>query len=118
MSEAPGSGHDSLAGDDQQPESSGAAPDGDPYSWYRRGLELLGRYLRRIDLGARLRQACVGLRSDYGSHRIILVLLGSGLLVSASVLGTVVGLLLLTVALRVSRRLGALHRRLASWLLG
>ena len=49
---------------------------------------------------------------------ITLVLLGAGLLVSASVLGTVVGLLLLTVALRVSRRLGALHRRLASWLLG
>ena len=49
---------------------------------------------------------------------ITLVLLGSGLTVSASVLGTVVGLLLLTVALRVSRRLGALHRRLASWLLG
>ena len=39
------------------------------------GLELLGRYLRRIDLGARLRQACAGLRSDYGSHRIVLVLL-------------------------------------------
>jgi len=39
------------------------------------GLELLGRYLRRIDLGARLRQACAGLRSDYGSHRIALVLL-------------------------------------------
>src|SRR4029453_10499756 len=28
------------------------------------GLELLGRYLRRIDLGARLHQAFVGLRSD------------------------------------------------------
>ena len=34
-----------------------------------------------------------------------------------SVLGTVIGLLLLTLALRVTRRLGALHRRLASWLL-
>jgi predicted Zn-dependent protease len=43
MSETPGGGHDSLAGDHQQPESSGAAPDGDPYSWYRRGLELLSR---------------------------------------------------------------------------
>jgi signal transduction histidine kinase len=49
---------------------------------------------------------------------IAIVLLASGLSISASVLGTVVGLLLLTVALRVSRRLGALHRRLASWLLG
>ena len=39
------------------------------------GLELLGRYLRRIDLGARWRQACAGLRSDDGSHRIVLVLL-------------------------------------------
>ena len=39
------------------------------------GLELLGRYLRRIDLGARLHQAFAGLRSDYGSHRIALVLL-------------------------------------------
>src|SRR5262249_51412051 len=39
------------------------------------GLELLGRYLRRIDLAARLRQACAGLRGGYGSHRIGLVLL-------------------------------------------
>ena len=39
------------------------------------GLELLGRYLRQIDLGARLRQAFAGLRSDYGSARIAMVLL-------------------------------------------
>ena len=39
------------------------------------GLERLGRYLRRSDLGARLRPACAGRRSDYGSHRIVLVLL-------------------------------------------
>src|SRR3972149_1751027 len=37
------------------------------------GLELLGRYLRQIDLRARLRQAFAGLRSDYGSARIALV---------------------------------------------
>jgi signal transduction histidine kinase len=49
---------------------------------------------------------------------ITLLLLGSGLTISVSVLGTVFGLLLLTVVLRVARRLGALHRRLASWLLG
>jgi signal transduction histidine kinase len=49
---------------------------------------------------------------------IIVVMLALGLTISASVLGTVIGLLLLTLALRVSRRLGALHRRLASWLLG
>jgi hypothetical protein len=39
------------------------------------GLELLARYLRRIGLSARLRRALVGLRSDYGSARIALVLL-------------------------------------------
>ena len=43
---------------------------------------------------------------------VTVVLLTSGLTVSASVLGTVVGLLLITVGLRVSRRLGSLHRRL------
>jgi signal transduction histidine kinase len=48
---------------------------------------------------------------------ITVVMLALGLTISASVLGTVVGLLLLTVALRVSRRLGGLHRRLAWWLL-
>jgi DDE family transposase len=37
------------------------------------GLELLGRYLRHIDLGARLRQAFAGLRSDYGSARLAMV---------------------------------------------
>jgi signal transduction histidine kinase len=49
---------------------------------------------------------------------ITVVMLACGLTISASVLGTVVGLLLLILALRVSRRLGALHRRVASWLLG
>ncbi len=44
---------------------------------------------------------------------ITIVMLALGLTISASVLGTVIGLLLLTLALRVSRRLGALHRRLA-----
>ena len=39
------------------------------------GLELLRRYLRRIDLTARLRQAFAGLPSDYGSVRVALVLL-------------------------------------------
>jgi signal transduction histidine kinase len=45
---------------------------------------------------------------------LTVVLLALGLTISASIIGTVVGLLLLTVALRVSRRLGGLHR----WLLG
>jgi Flp pilus assembly protein TadD len=43
MSEAPGGGHDSHPDDDQRVESSSAAPDGDAYSWYRRGLDLLSR---------------------------------------------------------------------------
>ena len=49
---------------------------------------------------------------------VTLVLLLLGLTISVSVLGTVVGLLLLTVALRVSRRLSSLHRRLNNRLLG
>jgi len=49
---------------------------------------------------------------------ITVVLLVFGLTISASVLGTVVGLLLLTVALRVSKRLAALHRWLLKRLLG
>jgi signal transduction histidine kinase len=49
---------------------------------------------------------------------VTLVLLVLGLTVSASVLGTVVGLLLLTLALRLSRRIGSLHRRLGNRLLG
>jgi signal transduction histidine kinase len=49
---------------------------------------------------------------------ITLVLLVLGVGISASVLGTVIGLLLLTLAVRTGRRLGGLHRHLASWLLG
>jgi signal transduction histidine kinase len=45
------------------------------------------------------------------------VLLALSLSVSASILGTVVGLVLLTLTLRFSRRLGSLHRRLLGWLL-
>lgn len=48
---------------------------------------------------------------------ITVVMLAVGLTISVSVLGTVIGLLLLTLALRVTRRLGGLHRRLAWWLL-
>src|SRR6266540_2057771 len=39
------------------------------------GLELLQRYLRHTTLVARLRQALAGLRSDYGSARLVLVIL-------------------------------------------
>ncbi|MGH3257413.1 MAG: sensor domain-containing protein [Streptosporangiaceae bacterium] len=41
----------------------------------------------------------------------------ASLTITASILGTVVGLLLLTLALLLARRLGALHRRIARWLL-
>ena len=60
----------------------------------------------------------VGGLAGLAGFLVTLVLLLLGLTVSASVLGTVVGLLVLTVALRVSRRLGALHRRLGNRLLG
>jgi len=49
---------------------------------------------------------------------ITLVLLLSGLTISVSVIGTVFGLVLITTTLRVSRRLGSLHRRLLNRLLG
>jgi signal transduction histidine kinase len=49
---------------------------------------------------------------------LTIVMLAFGLTVTVSIVGTVIGLLLLTLALRVSRRLGGLHRRLAAWLLG
>jgi len=48
---------------------------------------------------------------------ITVVLLASGMIVSASIVGTVVGLMVIVLALRVTRRLGALHRRLVGWLL-
>ena len=46
-----------------------------------------------------------------------MVLLASGMIMSASIVGTVVGLMVIVLALRVTRRLGALHRRLVGWLL-
>jgi len=49
---------------------------------------------------------------------ITVVLLLSGLTISVSVIGTVFGLVLITMTLRVSRRLGSLHRRLLKRILG
>ena len=49
---------------------------------------------------------------------VTVVLFAFGLTITASIVGTVIGLLLLTLALLVSGRLGGLHRRLAGWLLG
>ena len=43
MSEAPRDGHDSRSGADQPAGPGQQAPDGDAYTWYRRGLDLLGR---------------------------------------------------------------------------
>jgi signal transduction histidine kinase len=60
----------------------------------------------------------IGGLTGVASFYVIVVLLVAGLGVSASVIGTVVGLLVITVTLRVSRRIGALHRRLIKWLLG
>jgi signal transduction histidine kinase len=48
----------------------------------------------------------------------MIVLLALGFTVSVSVLGTVVGLLLITLTLRLSRRLSSLHRRLLRRVLG
>ena len=61
---------------------------------------------------------CVSVLAGVLGFVVVVVLLASGLTVSVSVLGTVVGLLLITLTLRLSRRLGSLHRRLSNQLLG
>ncbi len=43
MSEAPRGDSDSRPGEDQRGSSTEQAPGGDSYTWYRRGLDLLGR---------------------------------------------------------------------------
>jgi len=60
---------------------------------------------------------CFGGLAGLLGFSFIVVLLAFGLTVSASVLGTVVGLLMITVTLRLSRRIGSLHRRLSNRLL-
>jgi signal transduction histidine kinase len=49
---------------------------------------------------------------------VTVVLLLPGLVVSGSIAGTVIGLLLVVLAMQVARQAGGLHRRLAGWLLG
>jgi hypothetical protein len=61
---------------------------------------------------------CLGGIAGVAGCWVTVVMLASGLTISVSVVGTVIGLLMLTLALRISRRLGALHRRVARWLLG
>src|SRR5262245_45062370 len=39
------------------------------------GLELVRRYLRRIDLPGRLQAACAALGGDYGGARLVLLLI-------------------------------------------
>ncbi len=56
--------------------------------------------------------------AGYLGFVVMVVLLALGFTVSASILGTVVGLLLITVTLRLSRRLSSLHRRLLRRILG
>jgi signal transduction histidine kinase len=60
----------------------------------------------------------VGGLAGYLGFVVMVVLLAFGLTVSVSVLGTVVGLLLITLTLRLSRRLSSLHRRLLRLVLG
>ena len=43
MSEAPRGDRDSQPGEDPRASSAQQAPGGDSYTWYRRGLDLLGR---------------------------------------------------------------------------
>ena len=43
MSEAPHGDHDSRPGEDHRIDSADQAPQGDAYTWYQRGLDLLGR---------------------------------------------------------------------------
>jgi signal transduction histidine kinase len=60
----------------------------------------------------------VGGLAGVAGFGLTMVLLTSGFTISASIIGTVIGLLMITVALRVSRRLGSLHRRLLRRFLG
>jgi hypothetical protein len=52
------------------------------------------------------------------SFAVTVSLLAPGLVISGSVAGTVIGLLLVSLVMRIARRSGGLHRRLAAWLLG
>jgi hypothetical protein len=63
------------------------------------------------------RYALAGLGPATLGALFLVVLFGAGLLLTASLVGTFVGLLVLVLALRLARGLGGLHRRLAGRLL-
>jgi signal transduction histidine kinase len=68
--------------------------------------------------GQELLYCLIGGLAGVAGFVVTVVLLTSGFTVSASIIGTVIGLLLITVGLRVSRRLGSLHRRMLGRFLG
>jgi signal transduction histidine kinase len=84
------------------------------------------RRIARIILGAPLTRRTLrellycgfGGLAGLAGFWLTLVLLTTGITISASIIGTVIGMLLITTALRVSRRLGSLHRRLLKRFLG
>ena len=80
------------------------------------GIVLRAPLTRRT--GRELLYCGIGGLAGVAGFWITLILLTGGFTVSVSIIGTVIGLLLVTVSLRVSRRLGSLHRRLIKWLLG
>ena len=80
------------------------------------GIVLRAPLTRRT--GRELLYCGIGGLAGVAGFWITVILLTAGFTVSASIIGTVIGLLLVTVSLRVSRRLGSLHRRLIKWLLG
>ncbi len=78
---------------------------------------ILGAPLTRRN-GRELLYCGAGGLAGVAAFWVTVVLLLAGLTISASVVGTVIGLVLITLALRVSRRLGSLHRRLLKRILG
>jgi signal transduction histidine kinase len=80
--------------------------------WRVAGL-ILEAPLTRRNLRELLYCGLGGLAGALGFY-LLVVLLAAGLTVSISVIGTVVGLLLITLTLRLSRRIGSLHRRLSN----
>ena len=84
--------------------------------WRVAGL-ILEAPLTRRNLRELLYCGLGGLAGALGFY-VLVVLLAAGLTVSISIIGTVVGLLLITLTLRLSRRIGSLHRRLSNRVLG